>query len=163
VEIDLCLGEATRNNSENHQRAVNHHFILWNATIQALNTYNGSWIYNCLCNQWLSPRTLRVRTPLRRCVLDRTLCDKDRQWFAAGRWFPPSICNKVCQWLATLAQTKNNEFKLKTVAILKLITDKIGYFLGGIFLVDRITTGKEHIYLGHHTKQCNVTPFWNHS
>ena len=46
-----------------------------------------SWIYNYLCNQCLSSLTLWVRTPLRRGVLDTTLCDKVRQLHAAGRWF----------------------------------------------------------------------------
>ena len=36
----------------------------------------GSWIYNYLCNQYLSPLTLWVRIQLRRGVLDTTLCDK---------------------------------------------------------------------------------------
>jgi hypothetical protein len=49
----------------------------------------GSWIYNYLCNQCLSPRTLWVRTLLRRGVLDTTLCDKVCQWLAAGQWFSP--------------------------------------------------------------------------
>ena len=35
----------------------------------------GSWIYNYLCNQCLSPLMLWVRIPLRRGVLDTTLCD----------------------------------------------------------------------------------------
>jgi hypothetical protein len=47
----------------------------------------GSWIYNYLCNLWLSPLTLWVRILLRRCVLDTTLCDKVCQWLAAGLWF----------------------------------------------------------------------------
>jgi uncharacterized integral membrane protein len=34
----------------------------------------GSWIYNYLCNQCLSPLTLWVRNPLSRGVLDTTLC-----------------------------------------------------------------------------------------
>ena len=33
----------------------------------------GSWIYNYLCNKWLSPSTMWVRIPLRRGVLDTTL------------------------------------------------------------------------------------------
>ena len=53
----------------------------------------GSWIYNYLWNQWLSPLTLWVRTPLRRGVLDTTLCDKVCQWLAIGRWF--SSTNKT--------------------------------------------------------------------
>ena len=36
----------------------------------------GSWIYNYLCNQCLSPLSLWVRIPFRRVVLDTTLCDE---------------------------------------------------------------------------------------
>jgi hypothetical protein len=44
----------------------------------------GSWIYNYLCNQCLSPLMLWVRIPLRaRCT---TLCDKVCQWLVAGQW-----------------------------------------------------------------------------
>ena len=49
----------------------------------------GSWIYEYLCNQFLSPLTLRVRIPFRRGVLDTSLCDKFCQWLATGRWFSP--------------------------------------------------------------------------
>jgi hypothetical protein len=49
----------------------------------------GSWIYNYLCNQCLSPPMLWIRIPFRRGVLDTTLCDKLCQWLAAGRWFSP--------------------------------------------------------------------------
>jgi len=35
----------------------------------------GSWIYNNLCNQCLSPLALWVWFLLRRGVLDKTLCD----------------------------------------------------------------------------------------
>jgi len=48
----------------------------------------GSWIYNYLCNQCLSP-LMWVRMPLRRGILDTTLCDKVCQWLARGRWFSP--------------------------------------------------------------------------
>jgi len=50
---------------------------------------HGSWIYNYLCNQCISPLKLWVRTPLRRGVLDTTLCDKVCQWHVTGRWFSP--------------------------------------------------------------------------
>ena len=46
----------------------------------------GSWIYNYLYNQCLSPLMLWVRILLRRGVLDTTLCDKVCQWLVAGRW-----------------------------------------------------------------------------
>ena len=49
----------------------------------------GSWIYNYLYIQCLSPLTLWVRTPLRRGVFNTTLCDKVCQWLAAGQWFSP--------------------------------------------------------------------------
>jgi len=49
----------------------------------------GSWIYNYLCNQCLSPLMLWVQTLLRRGVFDTTLCDKVCQWLAADRWFSP--------------------------------------------------------------------------
>jgi hypothetical protein len=44
-------------------------------------------IYNYLCNQCLSPLILWVRFSIRaRCT---TLCDKVCQWLATGRWFSP--------------------------------------------------------------------------
>ena len=47
----------------------------------------GSWIYNYLCNQCLSPLTLWVRIWIRaRCT---TLYDKVCQWLVTGRWFSP--------------------------------------------------------------------------
>jgi hypothetical protein len=36
----------------------------------------GSWTYNYLCNQFLSPLILWIRTPFRRSVLDTTLCHR---------------------------------------------------------------------------------------
>ena len=57
----------------------------------------GNWIYNNLCNQYLSPLMLWVRILIRtRCT---TLCDKVCQWLATGRWFslgpPVSSINKT--------------------------------------------------------------------
>ena len=47
----------------------------------------GSWIYNYLCNQCLSPLMLWIWISIRaRCT---TLCDKVCQWLATGRWFSP--------------------------------------------------------------------------
>ena len=56
----------------------------------------GSWIYY-LCNQCLLPLMLWVRISIRvRCT---TLCDKVCQWLATGRWFslgpPVSSTNKT--------------------------------------------------------------------
>jgi hypothetical protein len=44
-------------------------------------------VVHVLCNLCLSPLTLWVRTPLRRGVLDTTLCDKVCQWLTTGWWF----------------------------------------------------------------------------
>jgi hypothetical protein len=61
----------------------------------------GSWIYNYICNQCLSPLMLWVLTPPRRGVLDTTLCDKVCQWLAEGRWLsldtPVSSTNKTAR------------------------------------------------------------------
>jgi hypothetical protein len=44
----------------------------------------GSWIYNYLCNQYLSLLMLWVPTMHRQGVLDTTLCDKVCQWLVGG-------------------------------------------------------------------------------
>jgi hypothetical protein len=47
----------------------------------------GSWIYNYLFNQCLSPLLLWVRITIRaRCI---ALCDQVCPWFATGLWFSP--------------------------------------------------------------------------
>ena len=53
-----------------------------------------SWIYNYLCNQCLSPLMLWVWISIKaRCT---TLCDKVCQWLATGRFFSPvSFTNKT--------------------------------------------------------------------
>ena len=49
----------------------------------------GSWIYNNIYNQYLSPLKLWVRISLRRDVPYTTLCDKVWKWLMAGWWFSP--------------------------------------------------------------------------
>jgi hypothetical protein len=51
----------------------------------------GIWIYNYLCNQWISPLKLWVRISLMARCLDTTLCDKVCQWLARDRLFSPGI------------------------------------------------------------------------
>ena len=78
---------------------VKHICHLLKETCRLINRYNnihsvfgpswpwsyGSWIYNCLCNQCLSPLILWVRILIRaRCT---TLCDKVCHWLATGWWF----------------------------------------------------------------------------
>ena len=65
-----------------------------------------SWIYNYLCNQCLSP--------LRRDVLDTTLCDKVCQWLVTGRWFSPvsstnkTDCHDIAEILLKVALKHHN-------------------------------------------------------
>ena len=52
----------------------------------------GSWIYNYLCNQCLSPLMLWVQIPLLqswRGVLNTTFVEKVCMWLATGQWFSP--------------------------------------------------------------------------
>ena len=63
--------------------------ILINHSLVVEKSWCGSWIYYYLCNQCPSPVTFRVIIPLRRGVLDTTLCDKVCQSLATGRSFSP--------------------------------------------------------------------------
>ena len=49
----------------------------------------GSWIYNYLCNQYLSSLNLWVRISHIQAVLDTSLCDKVCQGLETGQWFSP--------------------------------------------------------------------------
>ena len=77
--------------------------------LEGLSWSYGSWIYNYLCNQCLSPLQLWVRTPLSLGVLDTTLCDTVCQWHTTGRWFSPSSstnktdCHEITEILLKVA------------------------------------------------------------
>ena len=60
----------------------------------------GRWLYNYLYNQCLSLLMLWVRIAIRaRCT---TLCDKVCQWLATGQWFSPvSSTNKTDRHVIT--------------------------------------------------------------
>jgi hypothetical protein len=59
------------------------HIIIWQGPSWPWSY--GCWIYNYLWNQCLSPLMLWVQiSTRRRCT---TLCDKVCQWLATGRWF----------------------------------------------------------------------------
>jgi hypothetical protein len=62
-------------------------FVVYSNTTRSWPWSYGSWIYNYLCNQCLSPLMLWVRISIRaRCT---TLFDKVCQWLATGLWFSP--------------------------------------------------------------------------
>ena len=52
-----------------------------------MEVYCREWTYNYLCNQCLSLLMLWVRISIRASCT--TLCDKVCQWLATGRWFSP--------------------------------------------------------------------------
>jgi len=74
----------------------------------------GSWIYNYMCNHCLSPLKLWVRIPLWRCVLDTTLCDKVCQWLATGQWLSQgtpissTVCHDITEILLNVVLKHNN-------------------------------------------------------
>ena len=70
-------------------------------------------LFTVFCNQCLLPLTLWVRIPLRRGVLDTTLCDKACHWLATGRWFsldtPVSSTNKTDRYDITESDVKHHK------------------------------------------------------
>jgi hypothetical protein len=92
---------------DHDQSATKVHKRVWSLK---MNWLYGSWIYNYLCNQCLSPLMLWVRISIRvRCT---TLCDKVCQWLAMGRWFSSGSlfsptnktdCNNITKILLNVA------------------------------------------------------------
>ena len=107
----------------------------------------GSWIYNYLCNQCLSPLMLWVRILIRaRCT---TLCDKVCQWLATGQWFsqrpPVSSTNKTDRHdrteilLKVTLNTIKHTNKQSTFCLNALILFQYMYMLATIDSVDVIS------------------------
>jgi hypothetical protein len=74
-------------------------WLLHNIIMHTCWCHHDHMVVGFICNQCLSPLTLWVRIPLRRGVLDTTLCDKVCQSHVAGQWFsqgtPVSFTNKT--------------------------------------------------------------------
>jgi len=88
----------------------------------------GSWIYNYLCNQWLSPLMLWVRISIRaRCT---TSCDKVCQSLATGRWFSPST------WVSSTNKTNRHNI---TEILFKVALNTITLTPNPIMLLRYIT------------------------
>jgi hypothetical protein len=85
----------------------------------------GSWIYNYLCSQCLSPLILWIRILLRRSVLNTTLFDKVWQWLVAGQWdsqgTPVSSTNKTDHYNITEILL---EVTLNTITLTLLLDSK---------------------------------------
>ena len=93
----------------------------------------GSWIYNYICNQCLSPVTLWVRILLRWYVLDTTLCGKVCQWLPTAWWFSlgtlVSSTNKTDHHGITEILLKVASNTINQNYILKVIISKISLYL----------------------------------
>ena len=97
----------------------------------------GSWIFNYLCNQCLSPVKSWFLTPFRWGILDTTLCDKDFQWLATGRWFSTGTlvsstnktdCHDITEILLKVALNTINQTKPKLHMFMSLF-DRRKYLL----------------------------------
>ena len=98
----------------------------------------GSWINNYICNQCLSPITMWVRIPLRRCELDTSLCG--RSVVCSGT--PVSSTNKtdrdeIIEILLTVA--------VSTINLIYLIL--LGHNCKWELVGDLILIRKLHIFL----------------
>ena len=125
----------------------------------------GCWIYDHLCNQCQSPLTLWVRIPLRRCVLDTTLCDQVCQWLTTDQWFSPgtlvSFTNKTDHHditeillkvaLNTINQTKPSWLKISVVKTYIEVTPYVPHRFGihyvTLLSILEIQSGHRHIFL----------------
>jgi hypothetical protein len=114
--------------------------ILYSLYYKCLYKTYGGWIYNYLCNQCLSPLTLWVPIPLRRGLLDTTLCDKVCQWLATGRWFSP-----VTQVSSTNKTDRHDiaeillKVALNTITMIYFISVRMGQTLYIYLCMKRIT------------------------
>ena len=93
--------------------------ICWTHILKRLSWSYGSWIYSYLCNQCLSPLELWVRIPIKRGVIETTLCHKACQWTATDRWFSPvssinkTDCHNIAEiWLKMTVSTINHNIKV---------------------------------------------------
>ena len=87
-----------------------------------------AFVSNYLCNQCLSPQMLWVRISIRaRCT---TLCDKVCQWLATGRWFSPcppvsstnkTDCYDITEILLKVALNTTNKQTNKPFFMWKLL------------------------------------------
>jgi hypothetical protein len=96
-----------------------------------LEVYCREWIYNYLCNQCLSLLMLWVRISSR--ASSTTLCDKVCQWLATGRWFyrgPPVFStNKTDRHDITVILLK---VALKTIKQINIQTSGREWYIIGL-------------------------------
>ena len=113
-------------NNFNNILFLQNFFKSWGSVIPSYNFMKlDSW--GCL-----SPLTLWVRTSLRRGELDTTLCDKVCQWLATCRRFSPvSSTNKTDRHDITEIVLK---VALSTINLNRFVRFKIVYVLVGIYI-----------------------------
>jgi len=95
ILVSICLGKCVKLFSVSTFNRIHclYYFMVscgvwWNAARWPSWPWSyGSWIYNYLCSQCLSPLMLWVWISIRaRCT---TLCDKVCHWLVTGQWFSP--------------------------------------------------------------------------
>ena len=101
----------------------------------------GSWIYNYLCSQCLSPLMLWVRISIKaRCTI---LCDKVCQWLAIGRWFSPgplfsstnkTDCHDITEMLLKMALNIIKETNCQEMPTTKIYISKRLFYLFVLFV-----------------------------
>ena len=89
-------------------------------------TLYGSWIYNYLCNQCLSPIKLWDWIPLVASVLNTALCDEVCQWLAADQWFSPGTL---------VSSTNKTDHHDITEILLKVVLNTITLTLNIIYSI----------------------------
>ena len=104
---------------------------LWLGAVVIVFVWYGSWIYNYLCNQCLSPLRLWIRITLMARCTHTTLCDKVYLWLAISWWFslgtPVSSTNKTDRQDITeilLILALNTMIGIRTTLVM-IITDCI--------------------------------------
>jgi hypothetical protein len=108
----------------------------------------GSWIYNYLCNQCLSPLMLWVRISIReRC---KTFCDKVCQWLATGQWFSPGLA---------VSSTNKTDRHDRTVILLKVVLNTIKHQTIFTMCVSRELLYKNFVASGFPGNQQNTLKF----
>jgi hypothetical protein len=94
----------------------------------------GSWIYNYLCNQYLSPLILWVWISVRRGVLDTTLCDKVCRWVVAlhdilGLWCLTTLSTIFQLYRSSQFYWWRKPEYLKKTTDLSQLTDKLYHIM----------------------------------
>jgi hypothetical protein len=100
-----------------------------------------------MCNWFLSSLKLWIRIPLRRGVLDTTLCDKVCQWHATGRWYSPVLHPSVVQLTMKSFTYHVESFICLSVCLLDVVKCHFQQYFSYIVAVSFIGGGNHVLWL----------------